>query len=334
MTEVLLIDPFRKTDLDKFSDMEGYHFSWVQNPNPKDIENAEIIFGLPSISLFRYAQKTKWIQLPMAGVDYYSKNKDSFPKEIMLTNLSGAFGSPISEYILTMCLNLYKNMPKYHAHQLKHKWADVGRQYTPANKNVLILGIGDIGSKTAKLFKAFGCHIVGMCHTMRDVPLEFDKLITIESLDEYLPLADIVIGALPSTPLTRNMFDYERLSKLKKSSILINVGRGDLIVTDDLIKCLKENKIMGAALDVVNPEPLPKDSPLWDFPNVIILPHATGGTFGHSEYTESVLFDLCRKNLLRYQNGESLLNMVDLNIGYRSSSNKYIPNEKNLISVF
>ena len=205
------------------------------------------------------------------------------------------------------------------------RWVDEGWQETPVGKNVLILGGGDIGRAAAKLFRNFSCRVTGLCRTVRAMPEFFDKVITLERLDSALREADIIVGALPSTPETRKLFDRERLAVLKKSAVLINVGRGDLIDTDALVSALSEGKLYGAALDVTDPEPLPPEHPLWDLPNVILTPHITGGTFGHSPVTEQILFDLCGKNMERYKNGEPLLNVVDLSTGYRRMENRYEP---------
>lgn len=325
MIEALILEPVWPIDVERLSKIEGYRFSATQEPTAEELEKAEVIIGLPTFGQLSAAKNLRWVQLSMAGADVYAKKKEEFPKGVTLTNLSGAFGPSISEYVLTMCLMLHKRMELYRDHQREHRWVDEGWQETPSGKSVLILGAGDIGVCTAKLFRPFGCHIVGLCRTAREIPEFFDEIITFEDLDKALAEADIVVGALPSTSETRKLFDSRRLAKLKPSAVLINVGRGDLIDTDALAMALSEGKLAGAALDVTDPEPLPPEHPLWDIPNAVITPHITGGTFGHLSVTENIFYDLCQKNLLRYKNKEPLLNVVDLETGYRTLGNRYEP---------
>ena len=325
MIEALILEPVWPIDVKRLSEIEGYRFTQTKTPTAEELERAEVIIGLPTFEQLSAAKNLRWVQLSMAGADAYAKKKERFPKGVTLTNLSGAFGPSISEYVLTMCLTLHKQMAIYRDRQREHRWVDEGRQETPTGKNLLILGAGDIGTCTAKRFRPFGCHIVGLCRTAREIPEFFDEIVTFEHLDKALAEADIVVGALPSTPETRKLLNSRRLALLKPSAVLINVGRGDLIDTDALTAALSEGKLYGAALDVTDPEPLPPEHPLWDLPNAVITPHITGGTFGHSTITENIFYDICQKNLERYKNKEPLLNAVDLETGYRILENRYEP---------
>ena len=131
-----------------------------------------------------------------------------------------------------------------------------------------------------------------------------------------LPKTDIVIGCLPNTQETRGILDYKRLSLMKKDAVLINVGRGSLIKTGDLIKVLKDGHLKGVALDVFEKEPLDDDSPLWDMANVIITPHIAGPSFGGNKDVERAIWDLCIDNLSLYLDGKMLKNVVNLRQGY------------------
>lgn len=323
MIHVLLTPPFREEDLSRFTDLPGFSFTWSHDPDPSQLKNAEVLLGNPNTAALSLCDKLRWLQLPMAGVDYYFNHRDAFPRNVTLTCLSGAFGRSISEFALTMCLMLYKHMGLYRDNQSAHLWQDMGRQDSPVGKHVLILGAGNIGCDTARLFKGFDCKITGVRRTPRALPENFDAMITLKELDQVLPSADIVICALPGTEATYKLFNRERLGLLHPKAVLINVGRGTLIDTDALTECLQQKRIRGAALDVTDPEPLPPEHPLWDCPNVILTPHITGGTFGHLTATEEVLYDLCRKNLIRYQEGMPLLNQVDLSTGYRHLEDRY-----------
>ena len=320
MIEGLIMAPFEEADLAWASAVPGYHFTWAGwEPSQEQLERAEVLLGQPSMKQLHQAKNLKWMQGTMAGVDYYAKK--SFPADVTLTNVSGAFGQSISEFVLAMVLILYRQLHLYRDNQRNHLWRDEGWQQTPAGKHLLILGAGDIGCATAKLFRPFGCRITGVRRVPRAVPPEFDRIITLEELEEALPEADIVVCALPNTPATRGLLDKRRLSLLKKSAILVNVGRGNLIDCDALAEQLAAGGLYGAALDVTNPEPLPEDHPLWDCPNALITPHITGGSFGHLEETTQYIYDICRENLARYRDGQPLKNQVDLSAGYRKTEN-------------
>lgn len=317
MIKALLTPPFSEERLENFKDISGYEYFFSAAPTAEEMASVEVILGQPKMDAIKAAPMLKWVQLTSAGSDTYVNNKASFPAGAKLTNLSGAFGTSISEFVLTMALMLYKHMHIFRDHQRAHEWKDVGVQNSPVGKNVLIMGAGNIGTDVAKLFRPFGCHITGVRRVPREIPAEFDAMITLEGLDEALKEADIVVAALPDTVQTHKLMNRERLSLMKQDAIFINVGRGGLVDHMALADILKEGKILGAAIDVTDPEPLPADHPLWDCENAIITPHITGGSFGHLKATEDTLYAICRENLIRYRDGKPLMNVVDFETGYR-----------------
>ncbi len=282
----------------------------------KDLETADIIIGQPSISQMKEAKNLKWIQCTFAGVDYYLKDPN-MPKHLLLTNSTGAFGTSISEYLLTMTLSLYKKMNLYRDQQKNGIWKDLGGEKSLSGKTVLIVGAGDIGCSFAKLLSIFSVHTIGIRRKMRELPPYFEKMYTMEKLDMLLETADVVALSLPSTKETKGLMDERRLRLMKKDAVLLNVGRGDAIVTDDLVAVLQEGHLLGAGLDVVDPEPLPKDHPLWKMENVILTPHISGVSINHLPETYQKILAICTQNLVRYANGEPLKNTIDLETGYR-----------------
>lgn len=323
MIEAVLLRPFRAEDPERFRGLEGYHFTRAEKPGAEELAAAEVMLGLPTAAEIAVAPRLRWIQLTNAGADNYSRGRMELPAGVTLTNLSGAFGQSISEYVLAMTLMLYKNLQIYRDQQREHRWQDVPRQESPVGKRLLILGAGDIGTAIARRFRPFGCHVTGVRRSVGALPPEFDAIITTRELDELLPRSDIVACALPSTPETRGLLDRRRLRLLKPTALLLNVGRGDLIDTEALTELLREGRLLGAGLDVTDPEPLSPDHPLWDCPNAIITPHATGGSFGHLPATEEALFAICRENLRRYAGGLPLLNRVDPVLGCRVAEDRW-----------
>ena len=278
----------------------------------REIVDAEVILGEPTPSLLPTAKNLKWMQITWAGADRYTKD---FSPNVILTNASGAFGRIISEYTMGMILAQYKRLPQYYVNQKNKIWADLGSERSLLSKTVVILGTGNVGSNIAQKLHAFGTHNIGINRSGKCTE-HFDECHPLEELDRYLPMADIVIGALPRTPITQGLFDYRRMQLIQKDALLVNVGRGTMIVTEDLEKLLSEGHFSGVVLDVVNPEPLPETSSLWTCDRVLLTPHISGIGFGHEDATENVIWDICRKNLRLYAAGEALTHVVDVAAGY------------------
>lgn len=296
--------------------MPGYDFRHVENASDEEYAWAEVIIGFPPIPRLAKAVNLKWLQLPWSGADGYADHPD-FPQHVLLTNATGAFGKPIGEYVLSAVLALMRRFPLYRDRQNEAQWLWQGDEMTPTGKHVLILGAGDIGTNVARLFKCFDCTVTGVRRVVRELPPNFDAMITLDQVEAILPQADIVVCAMPDTPLTRGYFTRERLSKLKSTAIFVNVGRGSVLDQDALADLLLSNAIYGAALDVTVPEPLPKEHPLWQCRNLLITPHVSGRTFNGLKEKEEFFFALCRENLALYLENKPLKNKVDLSTGYR-----------------
>lgn len=194
---------------------------------------------------------------------------------------------------------------------------DLGQERTLFGKRVLIVGAGDIGTSFAQLLSAFHTTTIGIRRVEREKPDCFEEMYTMDALEEQISKADIVALCLPSTNLTRGIINYEKLHRMKEDAILLNVGRGDTLVTEDLVSILKERPKMQAALDVIKPEPLPQGHPLWQMEQVILTPHISGGSFYHLPETTQNIISICRENLFHYAAGEKLKNIIDLETGYR-----------------
>lgn len=278
----------------------------------RELKDTEVVIGEPAPALLETAKNLKWMQITWAGADRYTIN---FPEGVTLTNASGAFGRIISEYTMGMILAQYKRLPEYYVNQKKKVWADLGAERSLLGKTVLILGTGNVGSSIAQKLHAFGTYNIGI-NRSGSCPEHFDECHPVEVLNDYLPKADIVIGALPRTPFTQGLFDYPRMQLIQKDALLVNVGRGTMIVTKDLEKLLAEGHFSGVVLDVMDPEPLPESSTLWTCEQVLLTPHISGIGFDHEPATERFIWDLCRENLRRYAAGDPLAHVVDVAAGY------------------
>lgn len=268
------------------------------------IREAEVIIGEPTVEELRCAHKLRWLQMTWAGADRYLKG--DFPSNVLLTTASGAFGVTIAEHAIGMLLALCRRLPAY------HRWEDLGSEKLLQGGTALIYGCGDIGGEIAKRLKAFGVSTVGVCRNARSPRANFDILTTLDCGEVFFPVADFILCALPHSTETAGYFNAQRLSRLKDDAVLVNVGRGSFIVTQDLTEQLNQGRFFGVGLDVVEPEPLEETHPLWHMDRMILTPHVAGIGFGHLTSTEEKIWQICQDNLFRYLTGQPLKNLVKL----------------------
>ena len=277
---------------------------------------ADGIIGEPEQEQLQQAKRLSWLQLTWAGADKYAK-MEGFPEGVTLTNASGAFGVVISEYVIGSIIALYRALPGYWGNQKKRLWQQNPAAQTIFGKRALILGMGDLGGNLARRFQAFGAHVTGLRRTARaGVPEGFDEADTMEALDAQLPLADLVVNCLPGTGQTAGLMTKERLSRMKRGALFINVGRGSLVRTEDLADALQSGHLGGAVLDVFETEPLAESSPLWEMENVLITPHIAGPSFQGNTDVQEAIWSLCAQNLERYLEEEPLCHVVNRRAGY------------------
>ena len=281
----------------------------------EDYANIEIVFGEPELNTIHFMKNLRWIQMTWAGANKYTSAAD-FPDHIILTGASGAFGSVISEYIVSGILALYKNLFSYRAQMKRGGWNQIEDDDTLEGKRALILGTGNIGQETAKKLNCFGAYTVGICRTPGNKHLPFDEIYTIDRVDTQLQSSDVVIIALPGTAETEGMFDAERIKKMKANAIFVNVGRGFIVNTNELTNALQKGFLRGAVLDVTDPEPLPENHPLRYMENVILTPHISGISWGENQFTRKRILDIFCENLKRDKNNKPKKNMIDFSKGY------------------
>lgn len=279
------------------------------------LEEFEIVLGEPEVSTVKKMKSLRWIQMSWAGANKYTSSPELF-ENICLTSASGAYGYVISEYIISGILSLYRNMFSYRELMTEGKWNPIEFEDTLEGKRAIILGTGDIGKETAKRLKCFGAVTVGISKNKHNEIEYFDELYTIDCLDKELNTADLVIIALPGTPETSGMFDEDRIGKMKRNAMLVNVGRGFIVNTQVLTKALADGAISGAVIDVVDPEPLASEHPLRQMKNVVLTPHISGIGWGANKYTRKRILNIFSDNLKLDFNKETLNNIIDFNTGY------------------
>lgn len=252
----------------------------------------------------------RWVHVASAGVDrlLFPALVDS---DVVLTNSRGIFDGAIAEYVLGVVLAFAKDLPDTLRAQRDRRWLHRETERI-AGRNALVVGTGPIGRSIARLLRAAGMAVTGVGRTARRDDPDFGVVHSSDDLVHRLGGADFVVLAAPLTEQTRGLIDDKALASMRPTARLINVGRGALLVTDDLVAALRSGAIAGAALDVFDTEPLPVGSPLWSMPNVLVSPHMSGDFFGWHD----ALAELFVENFRRWADGEPLLNVVHKHLGY------------------
>ncbi|KPQ27823.1 MAG: D-3-phosphoglycerate dehydrogenase [Marinobacter excellens HL-55] len=259
------------------------------------------------------ADRLQWIHATSAGVDALM-----FPAltkgNVVVTNARGIFDRTIAEYVLCSILMFAKDFPQSIRLQLNREWKHRDTERAEG-KQVLVVGAGSIGRQIGRLVKAIGMQPHGIARTPRREDPDFVAVHGNDQIYDQLSHADYVVIAAPLTPQTEGLFDSKAFAAMKKSARLINIGRGPIVKTDDLIKALENGEIAGAALDVFEEEPLPEDHPLWQRDNVIMTAHMAGDFIGWKR----ALTDQFLENFDRWHKGGELFNLVNKELGYAGS---------------
>ncbi|MBM4406176.1 MAG: D-2-hydroxyacid dehydrogenase [Chloroflexi bacterium] len=279
----------------------------------EQVKTAEVVYGLDFPTGFpKLAPKLKWVQILGAGTDHLPGGSGLFESSIIVTKLGGPSLPNIAEYVMSAMLDHVKLSKAYILNQPKMQWTRLPTD-TLAGKTVGIVGLGRIGGFVARFSKAFSMRVLASRRTMGGAPEpDVDALYPPNRLLEMLPQCDFIVVATALTPETRNLIGERELRAMKRSALLINVARGEVVDEPMLIRALKEGWIAAAHLDVFQQEPLPPSSPLWDMPNVTITPHASAVMPGLTAGRMQIFAEQIR----RYLAGEPLMYVVDKKKGY------------------
>lgn len=260
------------------------------------------------------AKHLKWIHATSAGVDAILI-PEIVESEIPLTNARGVFDRGIAEFVLGLVIMFAKDLHGSLALKREHRWKHRDSEPVKGRK-VLVYGAGSIGREIAKLLSAAGLRVEGMARSARESDEDFEVIHAAEHLDARLAHADFVVIAAPLTEQTRGAFGAAQFKAMQPHARLINIGRGEIVRTDELVEALENEEIAGAALDVFEEEPLPRGHPLWDMPQVFISAHMAGDLVGW----RSALSEQFIVNFHRWKRGDPLNNVVDKEKGYGALS--------------
>ena len=272
--------------------------------------DADAIVGFCGAQAVAAATQLVWVQVGSAGVERCFEADAIASGDVMLTNMQKMSSPAIGEHAIAMMLSLTRGLVHHARIMPDGQWSrgvgdEIGMM-SLEGKTVLVVGLGGIGTAAAKRASALGMRVLATRNSSRSGPDFVDYVGLSGELHELAAQADVVINALPLTPVTEGIFDDAFFDAAKPGMFFINVARGRSVVTDDLVAALQDGRVTGAGLDVTDPEPLPPNHPLWQIPNVVITPHiAWYGSDGERQRA------LEKENIRRFIAGDALLNVVD-----------------------
>ncbi len=289
-----------------------FFIDWDEDNFKSSMSNSDILlaWNFSTVNLKKIAPKLKWIHVISAGVEHLLPLNWMF-NNLVLTNSSGVHAKNAGEYGLMSILMLQRHMTKIINNQKDKKFVSLFSNPIEG-KTIVLVGTGSLGSSMSKLVAPLGANIIGVNRRGRKVE-GCSKVITIDKIDSVLPEADFLYLAVPGTPETKNLISRERLNILKPTCGIVNIGRQSVMDYNALCEKLKKSEIAGAILDVFAPEPIEKNSKLWDTPNLIITPHVSSDD--HGNYVKLTL-DIFVKNLKLFIDNKKLNNQVDKKLGY------------------
>jgi phosphoglycerate dehydrogenase-like enzyme len=291
-----------------------------------EIVDADAFFGKITPPLLAAARKLRWIQSPTASLEHYV-----FPEliehSVVLSNMRGIYSDVIADHVLGYITCFARNLHVYLRQMPEGKWQPYGggpivqpfatgpADDHPGNHShrrladcsLGIVGLGHIGAEIAKRGVACGMRVLAVDPRQTMAPEGIAALWPVDRLDDLLGESDFVVIAAPHTPATEKLFRRSKFAAMRRSAVLINIGRGAIVDLADLTAALEEGLIAGAALDVCEIEPLSADHKLWQMPNVIITPHVAA----FSQRIPERHLEMTLQNIQRFARGEPVLNVVD-----------------------
>lgn len=275
----------------------------------QNLPSADVVWGGLRPEQITLGKSLRLIQVQSAGVDFMlCPELKASPAELCTT--SGIHAETIAEHVLCMMLSLVRKFPQTILNQSRNQWEVLEPQLLHG-KRLGIVGFGSIGQAIGLRARSFGMHVIGL----RKHPTHSDcadEIWSDDRLDELLPTVDHLVVAVPLTPQTKGLISRARIELLKPTAYIYNIARGTVIDEPALIEALTQGRLAGAGLDVFWEEPLPKTSPLWSLPNVLVTPHSAGQLPDYRERAFLIFLD----NLQRLKDNQPLINSVDKLAGY------------------
>jgi len=257
--------------------------------------------------LFKRMPKLEWVQALAAGVESYIQNAEQF-KRIPVCRITGAFGKYMAEYVLAYVLYFCQNIPRVLKAQREKKW-DPFRMEFIHQKTLGVMGLGHIGKEVAQKARAAGMRVVSWDMARANAPY-VERQFGSREMRDFLKETDFVVLTLPATPATKNLAGRDFFKAMKKTAYLINICRGAIVDEDALLEALRSGQIAGAVIDAMKEEPLPKENPLWDCPNLIVTAHISGPSLPED------MVEIFKENFRRFLRKEPLIGLIDFSRGF------------------
>lgn len=300
-----------------FSSLDVVHLLDYKDLN-REIADADVLvaWSLRAENI-KAARKLRWIHSTAAAV-HAVLIPEVVDSEIVVTNARNVHGAVVAEHAMSLIYALAKRLHILRDRQSQREWAQQTlwdsdqRPRELAGSTVVLVGLGAIGENVARGAHAAGMHVIGVREHPRRGSRSVEKVVGFEQLDKVLPQADFLVLAAPVTDKTRGLIDAVRLAMMKPSAFVINVARAQLLDHPALIAAIQRRRLAGAALDVFEEEPLPRDSPLWSVPEILITPHTAGLT----ENMWQRHYELLVENLKRFRTHRPMVGAVDKAKGY------------------
>ncbi len=279
-------------------------------PDPA-FDSADIAVGQPVPEQVLASPRLRWAAITTAGYTRYDRPEfwDALrTRDVVFTNASSVFADACAQHALAMILALNRQLPQAHASQFgAHDWPYKERRFACrllTGQTVVLLGFGAIGRRLVELLAPFGCTVYALRRSVRSE--RGVRIIPEEKLSSVLGLADQVVNLLPDNDSTRNYLNARRLACVRPGTRIYNVGRGTTVDQPALIEALHSGRVGAAYLDVMDPEPLPPEHPLWSTPNCYLTPHIAGGTREQDEWLVRHFLG----NLVAFETGEAMTDRV------------------------
>jgi D-3-phosphoglycerate dehydrogenase len=255
--------------------------------------------------------RLRWIQSSAAGMDHCLV-PSVIDSPIVVTSASGVLADQVAEHTIALVTGWCRSLPAFFHAQQKREFIRLPTRDLHRS-TVGIVGFGGVGRRLAKLLSVFKTRLLATDLFPLDRPDYVEALWPAARLRDLLGASDVVVLALPLNQFTHGLIDRAALGWMKPEALLVNVARGPLVKTTDLVEALKAKRLAGAVMDVTDPEPLPPDSELWSMPNVIITPHVGGQSASRADDITRLFL----ANLRRWLAGEPLINLLaDKRLGF------------------
>lgn len=288
----------------------------ISGPSDPRASQLDAVVGFCNEAMLKAAPNLRWLHNFPVGVEGCALMPDIGKYDFILTNSQRTSGPTIAEHVIGLMMALTRGLPHHYRHQMEGNWdRNLPEEAVPLDvegRTMLVVGLGGIGMEVAQRAAGLGMKVIATRRSGGKGPDYVEYVGRSEELHTLAARADVVVNALPLTRETQGLFDKKFFDSVKRGAFFISVGRGESTVTDDLVAALQDGRLRGAGLDVTDPEPLPKNHPLWALPNVIITPHISSQTV----QARGRMATIAIENVRRYVAGEKLLNVVDLKAGY------------------